>query len=412
MSLTDEMDLEIQTPLTTPGPTWATKINNNFTIIDGHNHTSGKGASLSQAAVVISGNYEFNSYRIVDAGGIQFTNLSAAPSTSADANGVFAVNGDLYWVNASGVPVQITSGTGINIASVGTIGGDYGQVGVTASAVYSNTTKTFSWTQSSGVAAKMATGSVIVYHESAGVQGVTIAAKSTTAQYTLSFPTVAPNTTNMFRVYDTAGDSIFKTLTTDGTLNITPSASNLSFSLPQSIATNATVTFGTLNLTTLNSTNITLSGGILDTRYAIFTTQSSAPTTPGSNKILNYYHTTENQMFIRYPDGTEAILPKDRVQSGIAAGNSTLNARDYNTFIKTGSSSATTITLSNMYDGQTITVLISTVASQGFITWAGGTFRWPNGLVPTPTTSASRADRYVFQKIGGYIYGSADMNTY
>jgi hypothetical protein len=106
-------------------------------------------------------------------------------------------------------------------------------------------------------------------------------------------------------------------------------------------------------------------------------------------------------------------------QTGISAGSGTLDCQLYNTFVKTGSSSATSIGLNNMVDGQTVTVLISSVTSQAAITWKRGTdgagiadIKWNNAVIPTPTTTASRQDRYVFQKINGVIYGSADMNCY
>lgn len=107
------------------------------------------------------------------------------------------------------------------------------------------------------------------------------------------------------------------------------------------------------------------------------------------------------------------------VQSGIAAGSSTCDASAYDTFVKTGSSSATNIGLNNLFEGQTITVLINTVASQAAITWKRGTdsagvadVKWNGGVIPTPTTTGSRYDRYIFQMIGGVIFGSADMNCY
>jgi hypothetical protein len=107
------------------------------------------------------------------------------------------------------------------------------------------------------------------------------------------------------------------------------------------------------------------------------------------------------------------------VQSGIAAGSGTLDAAAYDTFVKAGSASATNIGLNNMYEGQTITVLIATVASQATITWKRGTdaagaadVKWNSGVIPTPTTVAGRYDRYIFQMLGGVIFGSADMNCY
>lgn len=101
------------------------------------------------------------------------------------------------------------------------------------------------------------------------------------------------------------------------------------------------------------------------------------------------------------------------------AGSETLDCQLAETFKKTGSASATSIGLNNMQEGQTVTVLITTVTSQGIITWKRGTFgagvedvKWASGLPPTPTVTTGRADRYVFQMIGGTIYGSADMNCY
>lgn len=105
--------------------------------------------------------------------------------------------------------------------------------------------------------------------------------------------------------------------------------------------------------------------------------------------------------------------------TGITAGSGTLDCQAFATFSKTGSASATNIGLNNMAEGQTVTVLVSTVASQGAITWKRGTdsggttdIKWSNQVVPTPTTTAGRHDRYIFQRINGIIFGSADMNCY
>lgn len=48
------------------------------------------------------------------------------------------------------------------------------------------------------------------------------------------------------------------------------------------------------------------------------------------------------------------------------------------------------------------------------IVWTDGVnaVKWSNQVVPLPTTTASRWDRYMFQKIGGVIFGSASTNNY
>lgn len=129
-----------------------------------------------------------------------------------------------------------------------------------------------------------------------------------------------------------------------------------------------------------------------------------------SNSNLNNALTNETKW--------ELLVSRASV-TGIAAGSSTINCQLNSTFSKTGSASATNIGLNNMAEGQTVTVLISTVAGQGAITWKRGTdalgvadIKWSNQVLPTPTTTAGRHDRYIFQKINGIIFGSADMNCY
>jgi hypothetical protein len=149
----------------------------------------------------------------------------------------------------------------------------------------------------------MAAGSLIVFHESLGALGVTLAAKSTTAAYTLSFPVLAPSAVNTVRVYDAAGDSIFKTLSVDSTITLTPTTGALTFSLPQSIATSASPTFagatltafsgvvkataGVLSASSIVNADVSASAGIVDTKLATISTAgkvaNSATTATNAN---------------------------------------------------------------------------------------------------------------------------------
>jgi hypothetical protein len=89
-------------------------------------------------------------------------------------------------------------------------------------------------------------------------------------------------------------------------------------------------------------------------------------------------------------------------QTFSAAGNETLNCATKSLFLKTGGTA--TITLSNMTEGQTIRIIVSSTGSAYALTWAGETFRWAFATVPTPTVTASRFDMYSFQKLGGVVY--------
>jgi hypothetical protein len=217
----------------------------------------------------------------------------------------------------------------------------------------------------------------------------------------------------MIRVYDAAGDSVFKTITTDGTLTVTPSSSTYLFSLPQSIAASATPTFAGLTTngtTTVNGTlSATLFGTVTSSLFQFVKGSGSDPSSTSRGTF--YWDTTTNQLSVRYDLGGAygtARIPKDATQS-YGAGSQTFYCAYYNTFSKTGGTG--TYTLDGMYDGQTVTILVSSTGSGYTITW-NPTLKWNSGIVPTPTVTAGRYDRYVIQRIGSNYFGSADMNCY
>lgn len=111
------MVLILPVPSVTLGPEWAQELNEALELVDSHDHTPGKGASLTQASLTINGELEFNDN---DAIGLRSTRLfsqSALLALTADKGCLYNFNGNLYYNNNAGVPVQLTSGG--SIASVG-----------------------------------------------------------------------------------------------------------------------------------------------------------------------------------------------------------------------------------------------------------------------------------------------------
>ena len=174
MVTTSNMGLILPDPLVTVGPTWATNLNTAITSVDEHDHTAGKGVQVPTAGINVNGDLTFSNYNLTSVNSTRHRNQDAVLSAAADINATYFVNGNFYVNNADGTAVQITDGTGINIASTGTIGGDYGQPGVTAAATYSDSTKAFSWVQSAGVTAKMAFGDILLYENIVSANPVTI----------------------------------------------------------------------------------------------------------------------------------------------------------------------------------------------------------------------------------------------
>ncbi len=115
---TINMVLDLPTVGTTIGPTWAIMVNAAFDLIDAHDHTTGKGVQVPSAGININAALQFNDYGLTEVGSVSFT-AGSAPSENT-AVYVNASN-DLYYKNASGTSVQITSGGSINAAGSGII---------------------------------------------------------------------------------------------------------------------------------------------------------------------------------------------------------------------------------------------------------------------------------------------------
>lgn len=90
-------------------------------------------------------------------------------------------------------------------------------------------------------------------------------------------------------------------------------------------------------------------------------------------------------------------------QTASAAGNETIDCSLKHVAVKTGGTA--TITLSNLSEGQTFTLIVTSTGSAYTITW-GTTIKWPSGIVPAPTTVAASRDVYSFVQIGGEIFGT------
>ena len=94
-------------------------------------------------------------------------------------------------------------------------------------------------------------------------------------------------------------------------------------------------------------------------------------------------------------------------QTASAAGNETIDCSLKHIAMKTGGTA--TITLSNLAEGQTFTLVVNSTGSAYTITWSP-TIKWQGSVVPTPTPTSGVKDVYTFIKIGGDILGTVAKN--
>lgn len=95
-------------------------------------------------------------------------------------------------------------------------------------------------------------------------------------------------------------------------------------------------------------------------------------------------------------------------QSRLAAGTGSLDYSLQHIYYKTGGTA--TITLSNLVEGQTANLVLTSTGSAYTITWLSSpsaTLVWGPTGTPIPTVTASKYDFYTFIKVGGLIFGMA-----
>jgi len=107
------LNLILPIPTVTLGPAWASQLNTALTLIDSHDHTSGKGVLVPTSGLNINANLNFGGYKPYALFATQFTSQVLALSGALNANSVYVNNDNLYFVNGSGLGVQITAGGAI-----------------------------------------------------------------------------------------------------------------------------------------------------------------------------------------------------------------------------------------------------------------------------------------------------------
>lgn len=216
---TANMGLTLPDVSVTPGPTWASQINSDLTLIDQHNHTAGFGARIPTDGLLINAELKFNQ---TTPNGIPVTGLSRvgllSPQTPPVATGVYSdASGDLYYDNAAGIPVQITVGNSI-AGATGSITGMTPE----SSASFDGGTGAFIWQKDAGAseAATMDSGPLRVRDGTAGANAITITPPvGLAAAYTFTLPGSAPSGQRLM----TANTGVSSFASVDGTLTLTPS---------------------------------------------------------------------------------------------------------------------------------------------------------------------------------------------
>lgn len=109
MPTTPYMSLVLPTVSVTAGPTWATNLNSAFDLVDAHDHTTGKGVTLTQASFSITGDVEFNSNDATELRSVRFDSQSSALAVGTDIGCLYNLSGAPTWNDNSATASRIVN---------------------------------------------------------------------------------------------------------------------------------------------------------------------------------------------------------------------------------------------------------------------------------------------------------------
>lgn len=180
---------------------WGTMLNTLLTLIDEHDHSSGKGILVTPSGISINANLTFAGYYATNMGAIAFTPRTALASGSTSIF-VSSADNELYWRSSGGTNVKLTSGTALNVAAfVGGIGGDY--TAVSAELNYDSASTAYTHKGASGTNwALLRSGEVRIY-ESGTAETFYVgqaAPAALASSYTATWPTALPGSTQLVQI--------------------------------------------------------------------------------------------------------------------------------------------------------------------------------------------------------------------
>lgn len=170
---------------------WDDELNAALTLIDAHDHTSGKGLRIVPTAMNLDADVPFGGYTASSVGKLSFTAVTALTSGSKNLF-VSAANNELYWRSDRGVNVRLTNGSSLDTSGVAGIVGDYTSAG--AAVAYDDATDTYTFKQQSGTWARIACGGLrIAQFNTDESQSVTLyPATALGASYDVTLPAALP----------------------------------------------------------------------------------------------------------------------------------------------------------------------------------------------------------------------------
>lgn len=121
--ISPNMNLIISTVGVDSGLSWEQNLNSSLTLLDGHDHSPGKGVPISSAGISVSSDLPLNNNNLTLVRSIRFNSQPLPLSGPMDLGCLYESGVDLWFNDGNGNQVQITSGGTVNATSSGIASG-------------------------------------------------------------------------------------------------------------------------------------------------------------------------------------------------------------------------------------------------------------------------------------------------
>lgn len=200
---TPNMNLTLPTPTVTLGPAWATELNTAIETVDTHDHSTGKGVRVKPDGLNINTDLDVQTNNINNVLSTRLAEQASLPVGAQDIRSLYSYQGNLYYNNATGDTIRITSGTSIDASTVGGIGGDYGSTPAVVN--YVNASKTYFFETDTNRRGAIDSGALIIREtDVVNSNAVTLRAPAAlAANYTATLPGATPPATRFLSMSNT-----------------------------------------------------------------------------------------------------------------------------------------------------------------------------------------------------------------
>lgn len=324
----------------TPAPDWGTNLNTSLDAVDAHDHTSNKGVRITPPAININATLEYNDNALTEVKQAAFENQGSQPTDLLRS--IYAYSGELYYRDASGNQVQLTSGGSVNA------GGSITNLSSPASANYVSSSDMFTWQHNSTYSeyAKMAFSTYRLYNYRTDDSGsgtnyyVTVQYTGTGSSGTLTMPNETGTVLSTATSYG------------GGNLSITASAGQIDLSSSSTLdlvtsAANSNITLTPHGTGSVTVSKVDIAGGEIDA--VTIGTNSACTDLRVDNLKLDtstISATNTNGNVIVSPNGTGEVV----IGTGAASGKLS-SSGDFDLVLETGNSTTGSVTITDGANG-------------------------------------------------------------